>query len=291
MAGVEGVLVRESAPSKLLYIAERLGNASLDHKMDHLVCFVPGMLALGSRAAPTRALAARHLALARRLLETCVRTYEMTATGLAPEITRFAGGGDPQPDAGSRHNLLRPETVESLFVLWRLTGEQRWRDAGWAIFSAFNAHCRVPGGGFSSIGDVTALPAPQTDAQESFWLAETLKYLWLLFADSDVLPLDRFVFNTEAHPLPVFGSVQAPVSGWEALRAAHPPPASSSGGGGDSTAAAAAAAAAHGGGSSSGSSGGSTSSEDDDRAQFAAAEPAEAAAPPLPDVAERETPA
>jgi hypothetical protein len=48
MAGVEGSLVREASPSRLLYIAERLGNASLEHKMDHLVCFVPGMLALGA---------------------------------------------------------------------------------------------------------------------------------------------------------------------------------------------------------------------------------------------------
>lgn len=37
----------------------------------------------------------------------------------------------------------------------------------------------------------------------SFWLAETLKYLYLLSAPSDVVPLDEYVFNTEAHPLPV----------------------------------------------------------------------------------------
>ena len=43
---------------------------------------------------------------------------------------------------------------------------------------------------------------------ESFWLAETLKYLYLLFDDSSpaVLPLDQYVFNTEAHALPIVGS-------------------------------------------------------------------------------------
>jgi len=42
---------------------------------------------------------------------------------------------------------------------------------------------------------------------ESFWLAETLKYLYLLFEDSpDVLPFDQWVFNTEAHPLPIWGT-------------------------------------------------------------------------------------
>lgn len=42
---------------------------------------------------------------------------------------------------------------------------------------------------------------------ESFFLAETLKYFYLLFEDDpNVLPLDQWVFNTEAHPLPVWGS-------------------------------------------------------------------------------------
>lgn len=39
--------------------------------------------------------------------------------------------------------------------------------------------------------------------QDSWFLAETLKYLWLIFSDDDAIPLDTWVFNTEAHPLPV----------------------------------------------------------------------------------------
>jgi Glycosyl hydrolase family 47 len=35
-------------------------------------------------------------------------------------------------------------------------------------------------------------------------LLPRLKYLFLLFSDDDLVPLDRWVFNTEAHPLPVF---------------------------------------------------------------------------------------
>lgn len=31
-----------------------------------------------------------------------------------------------------------------------------------------------------------------------------LKYLYLLFSDDEIIPLDKWVFNTEAHPLPVF---------------------------------------------------------------------------------------
>ena len=44
------------------------------------------------------------------------------------------------------------------------------------------------------------------DAQQSFFLAETLKYLYLLYSDSELLSLDLWVFNTEAHPLPVKGT-------------------------------------------------------------------------------------
>ena len=42
------------------------------------------------------------------------------------------------------------------------------------------------------------------DKMETFFLGETLKYLYLLFSDTDVLPLDEWVINTEAHPFPVF---------------------------------------------------------------------------------------
>jgi len=53
------------------------------------------------------------------------------------------------------------------------------------------------------LADVTVLPPLRRDKMETFFLGETLKYLYLLFGDSDMLPLDRYVFNTEAHPLPV----------------------------------------------------------------------------------------
>lgn len=49
---------------------------------------------------------------------------------------------------------------------------------------------------------------PRRDKMESFWLGETLKYLYLLMDDSSppLVPLDQYVFNTEAHPLPILGS-------------------------------------------------------------------------------------
>ena len=50
------------------------------------------------------------------------------------------------------------------------------------------------------------------DMMQSFFLAETLKYLYLLFSPSTVIPLDEWVFNTEAHPVRITPRVDEPVS-------------------------------------------------------------------------------
>jgi hypothetical protein len=168
------------------------------HKMDHLACFVPGMLVLGAQGD----VAARYVALAKDLSDTCVQMYAGTATGLAPELVNFRDGRDMFTNDRSAHNLLRPETVESLFYLYRKTGDAVYREQGWAIFTAFEAHCRLPGG-YAGVRDVRVLPAVNDDTQQSFFLAETLKYLFLLFSDSDTVSLEEWVFNTEAHPLRV----------------------------------------------------------------------------------------
>lgn len=68
---------------------------------------------------------------------------------------------------------------------------------------------QVESGGYSGHDDVTVTPPHRNDKQESFWLAETLKYLYLLYSPSDVIPLATWVFNTEAHPLKVMAVSQA----------------------------------------------------------------------------------
>jgi len=56
--------------------------------------------------------------------------------------------------------------------------------------------------GHSAIFDVTSPrnETQQIDEMESFWLAETLKYFYLLYSTPDVISLDEWVLNTEAHP-------------------------------------------------------------------------------------------
>ena len=108
-------------------------------------------------------------------------------------------------------NIQRPETVESLFVMYRLTKDKKYREWGWRIFQAFEKNMRVESG-YASVTDVSRYPAPRSDKMESFFLAETLKYLFLLFGDNDsILSLDEWVFNTEAHPLPVWKKRQPSV--------------------------------------------------------------------------------
>jgi mannosyl-oligosaccharide alpha-1,2-mannosidase len=70
---------------------------------------------------------------------------------------------------------------------------------------ALEKHARVDGG-YTGIRDVYQENPQKDDVQQSFFLAETLKYLYLTFSDDSLLPLDKWVFNTEAHPLPIKGT-------------------------------------------------------------------------------------
>ncbi|KAG5210925.1 endoplasmic reticulum mannosyl-oligosaccharide 1,2-alpha-mannosidase isoform X1 [Ovis aries] len=204
--GIRKHLLARSEPRKLTFVGE-LNHGRFSAKMDHLVCFLPGTLALGAH----HGLPAEHMELAQALMDTCYQMYRQMETGLSPEIAHFnlhrtKAVKDVQVKAADRHNLLRPETVESLFYLHRLTGDRKYQDWGWEILRSFNTYTRVPSGGYSSISNVQDPRHPQPrDKMESFFLGETLKYLYLLFSDDpDLLSLDTYVFNTEAHPLPIW---------------------------------------------------------------------------------------
>lgn len=92
--------------------------------------------------------------------------------------------------------------MEALFILWRMTHEQKWRDHAWDIMQALDKHCRTSTG-YAGLRDVGSASPMRDDQQQSFFLAETLKYLYLIFCPDDVINLDQWVFNTEAHPLRV----------------------------------------------------------------------------------------
>jgi len=109
--------------------------------------------------------------------------------------------GTSSPPLPSPRTNICVETIESLFYAYRLTGNKTYSDRAWQAFQHISAVTRSPHG-YSSIRDVmTPGGWYQSDSQESFWLAETLKYLYLMFDDPRRVSLDEWVFNTEAHPL------------------------------------------------------------------------------------------
>lgn len=92
-----------------------------------------------------------------------------------------------------------------MFCLHSLTGDKKYQDQGWKIFQAFEKYTKIADGGYSSINNVLNPSSPDfRDKMESFFLGETLKYFFLLFGEENQVSLDDYVFNTEAHPLPIW---------------------------------------------------------------------------------------
>ncbi|KAJ8760005.1 hypothetical protein K2173_010861 [Erythroxylum novogranatense] len=199
-------LVRRSTPSSFAYICEKSGDMLTD-KMDELACFAPGMIALGA-SSHEHADSQKFLALAEELAWTCYNFYQSTPTKLAGENYFFHSGQDMT--VGTSWNILRPETIESLFYLWRFTGNKTYQEWGWNIFQAFERHSRIETG-YVGLKDVNT--GVKDNMMQSFFLAETLKYLYLLFSPSSVISLDEWVFNTEAHPLRIVARNDGDISG------------------------------------------------------------------------------
>jgi len=240
----------DMSPSHFTVLGERPNGLSgkLSPKMDHLVCFMPGTIALGATGGATVEEAKKagkwgkkeedEMNLAIELTKTCWGMYKVTATGLAPEITFFQTNDPPHMEQDGKltstemdndswkqdyiikpqdsHNLQRPETVETLFYMWRITGDQKYREWGWEMFKNFVKYSAASdGAGFTSLDKVNEIPPMLRDNMESFWLAETLKYFYLLFSPRDLLPLDSIVINTEAHIFPRFELQRGLKTGWE----------------------------------------------------------------------------
>lgn len=153
--------------------------------------------------------------------------------GISLPLTPLKDGSEPWRDdidihRGDRHNLQRPETIESLFYMYRVTGDEMYREWGWEMFKSFILHTSVverriadadaPITGriksFTSLSNADSIPPEQRDNMESFWMAETLKYFYLLFSDRDFISLEDHVFNTEAHPMPRFKLTEELKTGW-----------------------------------------------------------------------------
>jgi len=93
---------------------------------------------------------------------------------------------------------LRPEIIESTYYLYYFTGKPRYLDMGKTFADSLEKYCQTDAG-FAALINVET--KQKRDDMESFFLAETLKYLYLLYAPKSTLDLHKVVFNTEAHPM------------------------------------------------------------------------------------------
>jgi hypothetical protein len=150
------------------------------HEYGALDAFYPGLLAYSG-----------DLDRARRLQASSFTMWNLH--GIEPEAYDYRKRAITAPGYP-----LRPEIVESTWYLYRLTGDPQYRVMGRKLFEDFVRHCRTEAG-YAAIEDVTTMK--QADDMESFVLAETFKYFYLLFAPPETLDLEKVVLNTEAHPL------------------------------------------------------------------------------------------
>ncbi len=128
---------------------------------------------------------------AQQLQESSYRMWNLH--GIEPETIDYS-----TMTAVSKEYYLRPEIIESAYYLYFFTGDERYREMGETFFRNLVRYCRTEAG-YAHLKDVTT--KEQADAMESFFFAETLKYLYLLFAPRETLDLRASVLTTEAHPI------------------------------------------------------------------------------------------
>ena len=235
---------------------DEAGNPHLDPETEHLACFVGGTFALAGRLLGSD----EDVEVGARLARGCVYAYRAFPTGMMPERlnmvpcpggrgavdddddgpcpwdeARWRAEAEKRPEykphlpkgfttAKDPRYILRPEAIESVFYLWRITGDDEWQEAAWDMFQAVAKGTATELANAAVLDVTVALPKlPQEDYMEvrffflsaprqqlltvtllllpqSFWIAETLKYFYLVFSPPDLISLDKYVLNTEAHP-------------------------------------------------------------------------------------------
>ncbi len=191
--------------------------------MEHLSCFSGGMFALGVYSGINHVTTSHiktynhtksllqdmiQLEIAEKITETCILSYLLTPTKLGPEIIIMDPSHDKNKNRfGENSYNLRPETIESLYILHTVTKKYKYQQWGASLVQAIEKHCKLSNhrgyiGVKNVYKDVSTANTYHTRIMESYFIAETLKYAFLLFGGAkDLVNLTDWVFNTEAHPL------------------------------------------------------------------------------------------
>ncbi len=145
-----------------------------------LDAFFPGLLAISG-----------DLDRAKALQDSAFKMWQLN--GIEPEVLDYSSmqvkhGGYP----------LRPEIVESAYILHHYTKDPKYLAMGREMWKDLVKHCRTDAG-YAALKNVVT--KEKSDSMQSFFLAETLKYFYLLFSENRPVDLERVTFNTEAHPI------------------------------------------------------------------------------------------
>lgn len=215
----------------------------LDPESEHLSCFIGGTYALGGKLFGRR----DYVELGEKLALGCAYAYKIMPTGIMPERYNMVKceSRSKCPWNEAKWNaekakkfewreglplgfttckdpryILRPEAIESIFYLYRITGRREFSQIAWDMFAAVSNGTETEFAN-GAVNDVTSkkLPLVKEDYMEvrtankipplgtrvltdiqSFWLGETLKYFYLALSPPDLISLDEYVLNTEAHP-------------------------------------------------------------------------------------------
>jgi len=124
----------------------------------------------------------------------------MSPTDRAESFIKEKGLEPGFTDIDDGRYILRPEAIESIFILYRITGDKALQEVAWKMFQNIEKATRTSLAN-AAVNDVRKSTPQLSDRMESFWLAETLKYFYLIFSEPDLISLDDYVLNTEAHPL------------------------------------------------------------------------------------------
>lgn len=203
-AAAEHALFRPSTPDDLDLLtsgAVRVEGSSVlvDPILQHLSCYTGGMYALGSKLFGKE----DHYKIGRQLTDTCVWAYKASPAGIMPEVSHLlqcpnkmncqwnekawhdevasrAGQSsekDPLQNIANlrlpsgftaiddRRYILRPEAIESVFIMYRISGEQSWQAAAWDMWTAIQRSTDTDIGN-SALLDVSAETPPRSDSME-----------------------------------------------------------------------------------------------------------------------------
>lgn len=163
------------------------GKVTLTADMGHLTCFAGGMYALAGKLFSRE----DYLDLGSRLTAGCVWEYDAMPSGIMPEGALFVAcptlepcpfdaermppTDDPRRPGGflsvkSRSYLLRPEAIESVFYMWRITGDQVWRDTAWRMWENVVRETETELA-FAIVKDVTVSLGEKGDSMEVSFLS------------------------------------------------------------------------------------------------------------------------